>query len=84
MYTGSIIQTFVKHYESLSSLRLFSVCSRMLFNILWACRSNTSKKAIGHIRLCANIAEMCVPSQIVSNCYTKILDILYVTKDRSL
>ena len=33
------------------------------------------KKAKGPICLCADIADMCVPIQIVSNCYAKIFDI---------
>ena len=43
-----------------------------------------SKKSKGPISLCADIADMCVPFQIVSNCYAKIFDIFYVIKDSSL
>ena len=34
----------------------------------------TSKEAKSPINLCADIADMYVPFQIVSNCYAKILD----------
>ena len=43
-----------------------------------------SKKVKGPISLCADIADMCVPFQIVSNYYAKIFDIFYVIKDSSL
>ena len=44
----------------------------------------TSKEAKGSISLCANIADMCVPFQIISNGYDKILDFLYSIEDCSL
>ena len=34
--------------------------------------------------MCADTADMCVPFQIVSNCYAKIFDIFYVIKNSSL
>ena len=40
-----------------------------------------SKKAKGPISLCAYIADMHVPFQIVGNCYTKIFHISFVIKD---
>ena len=43
-----------------------------------------SNKANGSISLCADIADMRVLFQIVSNCYAKIFDIFYVIKDSSL
>ena len=39
-----------------------------------------SKIAKGPISFCANIADMCAPFQIVSNCYAKILDNLNKTR----
>ena len=47
------------------------------FNALWTCSQVTSKEAKGPVSLCANIADMCVPHQIVSNGYAKILGFLY-------
>ena len=35
------------------------------------------------IILCANIAEMCVPFQIVCNDYAMIPNFLYIIEDRS-
>ena len=55
-----------------------------LFNISLTCRQVSSKEAKGPVSLCANIAGMCVPFQIVCNGYTKIFDFLNIFEDRSL
>ena len=56
----------------------------LFFNVSWTCRQVPSKEAKGPVSLCANIADMCAPFQILCNGYPKIFDFLNIIEERSL
>ena len=53
-----------------------------LFYLLWTSVKISSQEAKGPISLSANIADMCIPSQIICNSNPKILDAFDVFEDR--
>ena len=55
-----------------------------LFYRLWTCVKISSQEAKGPIRLSANIADMCITSQIICDSDPKILDAFDIFEDRSL
>ena len=55
-----------------------------LFYLLWTRVKISSQEAKGPIGLSANIADMCIPSQIICDSDPKILDVFDIFEDRSL
>ena len=55
-----------------------------LFYLLWTGVKISSQEAKGPFSLSANIADMCISSQIICDSDPKILDAFDVFKDRSL
>ena len=47
-------------------------------------RKNSSQQAKDQINLSANIADMCIPSQIICDSDPKVLDVFDIVEDRSL
>ena len=55
-----------------------------LFYFVWTISKISSQEAKGPISLSANIADMCIPSQIICDSDPKVLDAFYIFEDRSL
>ena len=55
-----------------------------LFYLFWTSVKISSQEAKGPIILSANIADMCIPSQIICDSDPKILDAFDIFEDRSL
>ena len=55
-----------------------------LFYHLWTRVKISSQEAKGLISLSANIADICIPSQLIYDSDTKILDAFDIFEDRSL
>ena len=55
-----------------------------LFYLLWTSIKNLSQETKGPISLSANIADMCIPSQIICDSDTNLRDSFDSFEDRSL
>ena len=88
--SGSILNIFRRHLEGVPNKNtIFQdwaqqcvVCC--LLYLLWTSLPTSSQEAKGPISLSVNIADMCIPSQIIGDSDPKVLDTFDVFEDRSL